>query len=254
MSFADDYRAALPGGLHLPDAFAAVFDWAEARGQRGRFTHGDQAQVSNAFLSIYPLDVLEEPGASHVLLRFDTAPIHDPPTEALERYATFAQAAGDGGTLGFWRDDDGRQRIVVFDHGVPYILTDDPLVALQFLAIGYPKPAALTDAGLTALQAAEAWGAEEPILPDGFRGFLTARFGVTIPARAADLGIAIPQPDDMSDPVRRWLADLMPADDAVQPGLSADNPLIIDSGTAAIIGPDGIARLRETIPFITVTE
>ena len=254
MTFADDYRAALPGGLHLPDAFAAVFDWAEAQGQHGRFSHGDPATFSNRFLSIYPQEVQNEPGASHVLFRFDTAPVHQPPAEVHDRYATVARAAGDGGTMGFWRDDDGRQRIVIFDHGTPYVLTDDPLVALRFLAIGYPEPAALPDAGLTAAQAAAAWGADEPILPDGFRDLLQAEFGVTVPARAADLGIVIPAPDDMSDPMRRWLADLMPADDAVQRGLSEDSPLIIDAGTAAIIGPDGIARLRETFPFITVTE
>lgn len=207
MSFAENVRAKMPEALVLPDAFAAVFDWAEANGQKGRFTHTDAGE----YLSIYPLEVMNEPGASYVIFHAEGPPLAEPiPAEISARYVSIATAAGNGGKMGFWLGDAGVQQVVIFDHGWPYVLTSDPLVALQFLAMGYSEPAALKDPTMTAAAAAAYDDWDEPILPDGFHAFLKERFGVTPPTTAAALGITIPDYDDMSDPMRQWLDKHMP--------------------------------------------
>ena len=205
MSFADHVRAALPEALHLPDAFAVVFDWAEGHGHLGAFPKGQP------YVSLYPTALMNEPGASYLIFHPDGPPLATPiPEDIVQRYATIATAAGDGGTMGFWLDDTGKQQVVIFDHGWPYVLTDDPLKALLFLAIGYSEPAALTNASFTAQEAADDWGADTPLLPEAFRQFLQTQFGVTIPDRASDLGLAVPKYEDMTDPMRQWIRKLMP--------------------------------------------
>lgn len=188
MSFAGDIRAALPPALHLPDAVAQTMDWLEAQDHGGTFTHGHEP-----FLGIYPSDLRDAPGASFVLFHHEAGPpFHDPPAEVTARIASIAKIAGDGGTLALWADPSDIQKIVVFNHGIPYVLTEDPLIALQFLAIGYSEPGALIDPTLTAADQAHHDMVDPPLLPTAFRAFLEETFHVTIPARAADLGITIP--------------------------------------------------------------
>lgn len=206
MTFSEHMCGALPKALDLPKAFADAFNWAEERSQKGTFPNGAP------YLSIYPLDQMSEPGASYVLFHFDGPPLAEPiPNEILQRYATVATAAGDGGTLGLWRDDDGKQQIVIFDHGWPYVLTDDPIKALQFLAIGYPEPAALPNASFTLDEAVADFGADPPIIPEGYQRFVAETLGVPIPRRASDLGLAVPPFDDMTDPMRQWMRRVLPA-------------------------------------------
>jgi hypothetical protein len=255
MSFADETRAALPEGLHLPDAFADTFDWLEAQGWRGVFTGRDPGDVTSHYLSIYPPEHRDAPGASHVLFRFEAGPpLHAPPPEALARVATLATIAGDGGTLSLWLDEEGTQRIVVFDHGEPHLLTDDPVSALLFLAIGYPEPAAITDPTLSAPEIAAVDGCDPPLLPTAFRAFLTERFGRAIPDTAAALGITIPGPG-ASDPVRDWLDSTMPEPEVLpMPGDTPDNPFIITRGLREVIGEDAVALLRETFQYVVEEE
>ena len=252
MTFAEEVAARLPEGMTLPAPFAAVFDWAEAQGQAGVLGHGDPGAFSSRYLSIYPPEAMDEPGASHVLFRLDGPPFAEPVPEAVrERLVTIADAAGDGGKLGFWLDDAGQQWVVVIDHGWPYVLTDDPLVALTFLAMGYPEPAALPEAGWTAAEAALRWGADPPLLPDGYRAFLSRRFGVTHPARAADLGIAIPPPDDQTDPARIWLIRVMPQQEGTV-GQTPETPFIITKQMQAHLDDETIALLRQTYDYVVL--
>ncbi|NNE88773.1 MAG: hypothetical protein HKN27_11910 [Silicimonas sp.] len=205
MTFAQHVREALPAALHLPKAFADVFDWAEAAGQNATFPKGQP------FLSIYPLDQMNEPGASYLIFHPEGPPLAKPiPSEICERYATIATAAGDGGKMGFWLDDTGTQQIVIFDHGWPFVLTDDPIKALQFLSIGYPEPAALENASFLLREAVEYQGSEPPIVPTAFQEFITNHFGVDVPLRCSDLGLFIPEFEDMSDPMRQWMDRVRP--------------------------------------------
>lgn len=219
MSHADAVRAALPGGMHLPAPFAQTFDWIEAQGWTDTIPNRDPDDLSARNLYIYPETERNSPAASIVVFGFMAGPpMHAPPPEAIARVTTLATIAGDGGTLSLWLDDDGKQWIVVFDHGWPYVLTDDPVVALQFLAIGYGEPAAITDPTLTADEDALRRGAEPGwnyplILPNAFREFVTGTFGVTLPQRASELGIVLPD-DDAMDPVRSWMSTIEPDDPA----------------------------------------
>ncbi len=199
MSFVEEVRAQLPGEVTLPDAFATTFAWAESQGFVGQFPDGER------YLSLYPPEMINAPGASYLLFHADGPPLADPvPTEITQRYASIASAAGDGGKMGFWLDDHAQQHIAIFDHGWPYVLTPDPLKALAFLAIGYPEPAALTKATMTASEAAEYDGADAPLIPTMFGDFLTGEFGIDIPKRASELGLRVPD-DDEDDPMRRWI-------------------------------------------------
>lgn len=209
MSYATDVARALAPALSLPAPFAAAFDWLEAQGWGGHFPRRDGGDLGARYLSIYPPEARDRPGASHVLFAHEAGPpIHAPPPEARTRIASIARISGDGGTLALWRDDDGAQRIAVFDHGVPFVLTDDPLSALALLAMGYPEPAALGDASLTPVEVAARDGAPAPLPPEAFAAALADRFGLTLPDRAADLGLSVP-PLDAPDPLRAWL-DALP--------------------------------------------
>lgn len=250
MSFSSTVRAALPPALHLPEAIAQTMDWLEAQGHGGTFTHG-----GDPFLGIYPPDLRDAPGASFVLFHHEAGPpFHDPPAEVTARIASIAKIAGDGGTLALWADQADTQHLVVFNHGIPYVLTQDPLVALQFLAIGYSEPGALLDATMTARDQAHHDMAEPPLLPAAFRGFLEATFNVTIPPRASHLGITIP-PDTAADPIRDWLDQMMPEPDpATLPGMTAENPYIITKELREILGDEGVAILRESYPHVIEAE
>lgn len=250
MSFSATIRAALPAALHLPDSIAQTMDWLEAQGHGGTFTHG-----GDPFLGIYPPDLRDAPGASFVLLHHEAGPpFHDPPIEVTSRIASIARIAGDGGTLALWADPTDTQHLVVFNHGIPYVLTSDPIAALQFLAIGYSEPGALTDPTPTATQQATRDMAEPPLLPTAFRNFIETTFQVTIPARASDLGITIP-PETAPDPIRDWLDKMIPEPDpATIPGMTAENPYIITAELCGILGDDGVAILRESFPFVIEAE
>lgn len=256
MSFADDVAARLPEALTLPDAFRAVFDWAEGRGQRGVFTNRDPADIYAQFLTIYPLDRAFHPASSHVLFNLqDGPPLHGPPPEAMARIASIARISGDGGTLALWRDDSGRQRIVVFNHGTPHLMPDDPVATLQFLAIGYSEPGALCRADQSpSEQALEHGGDVVPNIPVAFRAFLGDAFGVEVPDRASDLGIFIPQAD-AGNPIRDWLAEVMPKPEAQPiPGQSPQHPFVITRELRETMGDEGIAVLRETFPYVIEEE
>ncbi len=255
MSFSNDIRAHLPKGMHLPDAFATTFDWIEAQGWSSNFKHGDQSAFSSRFLSIYPLSEQMTYGVSYVVFSFEAGPpLHGPHEDVMARIVTLGKIAGDGGTLSLWLDDDGTQQIVVFNHGLPYLLTDDPLVALQFLAIGYPEPGAITDPTLTAAEQAQQDMADPPILPDAFRAFLTETFGVTIPDRASDLGITIPD-DTVPDPIRDWIDAKMPEPDpSLAPGMTPENPYIVTRELRDILGEEGIAIMQATFKYVVEEE
>lgn len=47
-------------------------------------------------------------------------------------------------------------------------------------------------------------------LPEAFQAFLQDSFGVSVPVRASDLGLAIPVYEDMSDPMRQWMNKVCP--------------------------------------------
>ncbi|WP_224816769.1 hypothetical protein [Hasllibacter sp. MH4015] len=255
MSFAEDMATHLPDGLTLPTAFVRTFDWLEAQGWHDTVPNGDPQDFGNRMLFIYPQAARNLPSASHVVFRFEAGPpLYQPPPEAMARVATIAKIAGDGGTLSLWLDDDGKQWIVVFNHGIPYVLTDDALIALQFLALGYTEPGAITDPGLTPIEHALQDFGDPPVPPLEFRAFLTDTFGVTLPDRASALGITIPA-DIAPDPIRDWIEAVMPEPEiGAIPGMTPENPYVITSELREILGEEGIAILRESYEYVIEEE
>jgi hypothetical protein len=252
MSFADEIRSRLPDGMHLPDVFGQTFDWLESQGWAGIFKRADQEVFSSRYLSIYPPEMMNEYGASIVLFRFEAGPpMHAPPEDVVARITTIAKIAGDGGTLSLWLDPEGKQHFVVFNHGTPYLLCDDPLVALQFLALGYMEPGSLEDPTVMPLEDANG---DDIHPPHAFRAFLTETFGVTLPERASDLGITIP-PETDPDPVRDWLAAAMPPPDlSLSPGLTPETPFVITAKVRAMLTEEDIATLRKNVPYVIEEE
>ncbi|OAN79036.1 hypothetical protein A8B78_01385 [Jannaschia sp. EhC01] len=252
MSFATDMKAALPEGMHLPDAFARTFDWLEAQGWRDVFARQDADVFANHYLSVYPPEDRDRHGTSYVLFSFEAGPpFHQPPPEVVARVARLGKIAGDGGTLSLWLDDNGSQHFVVFNHGEPQELIDDPVKVLQFLAIGYSEPGAMTDPMQTATEQAAQDMAAPPILPNAFRTFLTETFGVAIPERAADLGITMAP----HATINAWLDDVMPLTDAPpMPGTTPDNPFIITRALAEAFGEEGVQSMRDTFEYIVEEE
>lgn len=249
MSFADHIRDRLPDGLTLPIAFGAVFDWAEQRGHLGAYPNGDP------YLSIYPTEQMNAAGASHVLFRFDTAPLPEPiPQVVHDRYATVASIAGDGGVMGLWLDDSSKQQIVVFDHGSPFVLTDRPIVALQFLGLGYSEPAALSDFRATPQMAAERDMAEPPLLPTDYRTYLSETFKVTWPRNAADLGLKRPSDDEMGDPARLWFAQNIPDTAAIAPAFTTDDPFVVTKDMQTYLNEEGLRILKETYGHVILEQ
>ncbi|MEX3017181.1 hypothetical protein [Gymnodinialimonas hymeniacidonis] len=262
MSFSDTFKAQLPNGMSLPDAFADTFDWLEAQGWAGQLTyHPDPESFARNYLSIYPPKKMEHPNASFVLFSFEAGPpLAQPPKDVKDRFVKLATIAGDGGILALWLDEKDAQHFVVFNHGIPHVLTQDPLVALQFLAIGYPEPAA-ANPNLTAEEQALQDGGDPPLLPEAFRSFLEERFDVVIPARASDLGIVVPA-DDASDPVRDYLDRFMPEDSsAAAPhiefsmlGLVPDQPFAITPELRSVLSDAQFDAIRQAFPYISEEE
>ena len=147
--------------------------------------------------------------------------IPDPAIDS--RIAEFGETSGDGGRVAIWCDDARKQQYVHIGHDSLGIITDDPLVLLQFLAMGYPEPGALEKTDITPMQAyLEHHGLVSPtgfdpegmpVLPTALQGFLKQRFNLDIPATAADIGItdfASYQDATTTDPFARWIATATP--------------------------------------------
>lgn len=263
MSYANELRQRLPKGMTLPEPFAQTFDWLEAQGwTTSHGLPGDDPFAQQSLL-IYPPDFEPAHQASMVSFAYEPGPpVFAPPAEALERITTFATIDGSGGCMSFWLDDAGKQWIVVFNHGYPHVMTDDPLVALQFLAIGYLEPGTLLEPTMTVADCAEldAYLPEEmPIPPEGFRAFLTETFGVTIPERASDLGIRIPEAG-ASDPIRDYMRRIMPEDayeehegDSVL-GFVKAQPFVISAKLREHLSDAQLHALRLNFPFIVEEE
>lgn len=255
MSFANHVRDALPKGMTLPDPFAQVFDWCEAQGFTITHDNFDPAKPNTYALSIYPAAQRDEEFASHVVFGFEHGPpLHEPGDAMKDRFVSLCTAAGDGGTLGLWLDDDGKQRIVVFDHGDPYVLTDDSVVALKFLALGYWEPAAVFDFDMTPKDEC----GDDPLMPEAFRGFVTDTFGGPLPQTAKDLGLSRPEDDDRSDPARRWIdRDYHAFDDRALPvgnGKTPDTPFVITRAMQTYMDPPTLAILEETFEYVEYEE
>ncbi|MBB3994048.1 hypothetical protein GGR95_001689 [Sulfitobacter undariae] len=223
-TFAQNLTSLMPTGITLAPELIEAFDWLEDQGwHRVR----DGGQPEDHWLSIYPEDQRNQAGASYVVFGGTTLPFTShcsaPNPDVDNRIAEIATTAGDGGRAAIWLDEHGKQQFIQLGHDNASIITDDPLVFLQYLAMGYPEPGALEGTDITPLQSAleyHGFGSASdfapnlsPILPIAFQGFLQNRFNLDIPATARDLGIKdfVEYNDEgTTDPFALWLTSVTP--------------------------------------------
>jgi len=214
----------MPDWVDLPPELIETFDWLEDQG----WHHVREGGAPEGhWLSIYPAQYLSHPGASHVTFGGSTLPFTGhwsaPDAEIDNRIAEIATTSGDGGRAAIWLDESGKQQFVHMGHDTMGIITDDPMVLLQFLAMGYPEPGALEQTGITPLQAlfdyhgiydlGEFDDNHKPVPPAALQRFLKDRFGLDMPANARDIGISdFPEYGDpeTTDAFARWVTSVTP--------------------------------------------
>ncbi|MEQ6202813.1 hypothetical protein ABMC88_07135 [Sulfitobacter sp. HNIBRBA2951] len=223
-TFARSLSQLMPDWVVLPPELIETFDWMEDQGWL--VTRGTATPDAHS-LRIYPAQHHHHPVASHLAFGGTTLPYTEhwaTPDPAIDnRIAEIAEISGDGGRAAIWLDDDGKQWFVHLGHDSVGVITDDPLVLLQFFAMGYPEPGYLPQTDVTPVQAfldyhgvetlADFGPDEQPLLPTEFQEFLKERFALTLPATAADLGIAaFPEYADTStkDPFAQWINSVTP--------------------------------------------
>ena len=201
----------MPAGTTLPDPIGQLFDWIE---DQGLVTERNGERIGTLFsperMRATMTETVREGGTD---IEFAARGTHYLPAlygsrdeRVLERFSVFAKTGADGSMGAFWRDDDGRVRIVHFGSGsgstLMCVLADDPVDFLRLLAIGYDeicwdehfseRPEAL----------------EPRVLPnEPYRAWVTSTFGVTIPATALEI-IRHPNSmddDDPQDDFARWV-------------------------------------------------
>lgn len=222
--FAHNLVQLIPKGITLPAELIETMSWLESQGYlviRGKGAPEDHT------LMIYPKELEPHPVKSHFAFVGTTHgytahwPTPDPAID--NRIAEIAETSGDGGRLAIWLDDTGKQQFVHIGHDTLGVITDDPLVLLQFLGMGYPEPGYLPDTDCTPMACYLADQAvqsltdipteDRPLLPLPFQAFLKERFSLDCPATARDLGI-MPFPEygetNTTDPFARWIATTTP--------------------------------------------
>lgn len=228
-TFAQNLASLMPAGITLPPELIEAFDWLEDQGWH--HVRGEGAPEEH-WLSIYPAKDLTGFGASHVSFGGSTLPYTghwSTPNPAIDaRIAEIAVSSGDGGRVAIWLDEAGKQHFVHIGHDSLGVISDDPVVVLRFLAMGYPEPGALERTDITPHEAvleyhgieqlSDLVADEQPIMPTVFQAFLEQRFGA-VPARTArDLGIAdftLYHDETGTDPFARWItAHTPPPSDA----------------------------------------
>lgn len=222
-TFAQNLTALMPAGITIPPELIETFDWMEDQGWN--HIRNDGAPKDH-WLSFYPEKFLGHPTVSHVTFGGTALPYtghwSTPDTKVDARIAEIGETSGDGGRVAIWLDEAGKQQFVHIGHDSIGIITDDPLVLLQFLAMGYPEPGYLPKTNITPTQAtldyhgvtnlSEFAPDEQPIVPTALQGFLKQRFDLDMPATARDLGVTdFSEYDDSqtSDPFARWLNSVM---------------------------------------------
>lgn len=223
-TFAQNLMKLAPNWVILPPELIETFDWLE---DQGWLTIREGGQPEDHILFIYPPEARDQLGASHVVFGGTTIKYTEhwstPNADVDNRIFEIATTAGDGGRAVIWLDENGKQQFVQMGHDNAGIITDDPLVFMQFLAMGYIEPASLEQTDITPLQnffdyhgvydLDEIVADERPVSPNAFQQFLKQRFGLNMPDTARDIGINTFTEyldPDTTDPFARWLNSVTP--------------------------------------------
>lgn len=214
----------MPDWVVLAPELIETFDWLE---QQGWLKIRGTGQPEEYRLTIYPPDYAYYPVSSYMAFGGSVLPYtghwSTPDPQINSHIAEIAETSGDGGRVAIWRDAAGKQQFVHIGHDTIGTITDDPLILLQFLAMGYPAAGSLERTDLTPIQAfLEYHGVatlsdfgpdEQPVLPIAFQEFLKKQFNLDMPATARDIGIqdfAAYGDTDSTDPFVQWNIEIQP--------------------------------------------
>lgn len=223
-AFAQNLAKLMPDWVVLAPELIETFDWLEDQG--GLMTRGAALPEEHTLL-VYPPEHRTHPVASHIAFGGTTLPYigHWPaPDPGIDnRIAEIAQTSGDGGRVAIWLRNDGKQHFVHIGHDTIGTITDDPLILLQFLAMGYPEAGALERTDITPVQAfldyhgvitlGDFGPDEQPLFPTAFQSFLKQRFNLDMPRTARDIGIndfSSYEATDSADPFVQWVINVQP--------------------------------------------
>lgn len=219
MGFAQIMLASLGPTIVVPPPILAYFEWIEALGLARTFRDGRHYALIDPALESSCMGVLP-PFEGQIAA---WTGIDDP--EVTERLVPFCRTGGDGSHAALWMDDTGEIRIVHMGSGsgsaMVGVMAEDPVDFLRLLAIGYNELCWKDQFDQTPYEVHEAefpsddyMGIEDdrpepPAQPAALQAWLIATFGVTIPARAADILRDLPDmgDQDTDDPFVRWLSD-----------------------------------------------
>jgi hypothetical protein len=220
--FVDAMLGSFPAGIAVPAPLAQFFQWIEDNGlhrnfdgEGYRYALVDPA-AEETCISIVPVD----PDFSKAWLDR-----RDP--NAHIRLAPFCRTGGDGSHAALWIDDDGAVQIVHVGSGsgsvMIGVMVDDPVDFLRLLAIGYDELCWGEVHGLTPDQVVAAehpdiddYDEEEledvsyPVPHTALAEWVSATFGVSIPATASEIVPALPSMDakQSDDPFWKWVRSL----------------------------------------------
>jgi hypothetical protein len=227
----------LPEGVALPSALIRTFNWLEGQGCYHVLQDGEGPE--DYILSLYPLDEHDASDNISMVAFHPETPsfsqdwaVPDPAIDA--RVLTLATISSDGARVVMWIDDHGQIWFALLGKKTLGIISDNPLVLLQFLALGYLEPGMLRDCAMTPLQEAlehqEMGGqsaSDAPFIdvaptipPSHLQSFLKREFKLTLPETARDLGIAdftFYGDPDSDDPFVNWVASLNQSQQLVHP-------------------------------------
>lgn len=253
----------LPDGVSLPPALVKTFNWLERQGCYHVLEDGENPE--DYILSIYPLDDDNAAeNASMVAFHPEVSaftqdwPVPDPRIDA--QIITLATTSTNGARAVMWIDDNGKKWFAHLGRDTLGLISDNPLVMLQFLAMGYREPGQLTTTDVSPLQEALQYhniadtpGADAPFVdvaetvpPLALQTFLKREFKLSIPETARDLGIAdftqFGDPDS-TDPFANWIASLLAPPAPVQPALAPTPELneTVSKPPEPMVEPDPLA-------------
>ncbi|KIN74326.1 hypothetical protein [Sulfitobacter guttiformis] len=224
-TFAQNLMKLAPEWVSMPPELIETFDWLEDNAELTVHRTGEPQDYA---LSLYSDGYKFHPAISYfgfcgtILTYTGHWKTPDPAIDA--RIFEIGETAADGGRLAIWLDENGKQQFVHIGHDTLGVITDDPQVLLQFLAMGYPEPGYLQDPRRTPLadflsiprvnSVEDLPEDERPVFPIAFQEFLKDHFDLAIPNTAHDLGIenfSKYEDPDTSDPFALWIASVTPA-------------------------------------------
>lgn len=210
-SFLATMKASFPKGMPLPEEFEKLFEWLEANDFVDEYDNhavariylGQLAEGAPYGLEFGPVDP-----------EFVTVFANSDDPAVIDRLAPFVNIAFRSSHIALWRDDAGEQKFVYIgseaDSWMLFTLTDNPVDALRFLAIGYAELRCPEDFALPPEEVYEKWREEgdPPYVPPlQFRTWVKETFGVEVPRTASEIVSRFTHLDDhdSDDPFWYWV-------------------------------------------------